>query len=90
MSLVVDGVDGEIVSQWFANVMEADGGNDQFRTIILKVLREGILGIQQGTNPRLLGTMMDSVIPIEYRPKFLFEQKTFEEMWEEQVEATNQ
>jgi len=71
LQLVIDGTDGEIVRTVYDNLMEADCPSYGYERIILKVIKTGVLSIQAGDNPRIIGVLMDSVCPRDMRPKIL-------------------
>jgi flagellar motor component MotA len=69
LRMVIDGTYEGIIRQWYDNIMESDCPVPSYERIIHKVIKTGILGIQNGFHERVLFFMMDSCIPLQNRPK---------------------
>jgi flagellar motor component MotA len=68
MTFVIDGTDGNIIEKWFETVIHSSyRDDDYFELIIANIIKTGVLGIQEGSNPRVLLQMMDALIPQQYR-----------------------
>lgn len=70
LQLVIDGTDSEIILQILTRIMEADVSKENYYLRILyQTIIDGVLGIQQGLNPRLLKLQLKANCPEILLPK---------------------
>jgi flagellar motor component MotA len=70
LRMVVDGIDADTVSKWFNFAIESGNRRDDYYELILaSVIKEGMLSIQRGDNPRIIAMMLEARCPKSLRTK---------------------
>jgi flagellar motor component MotA len=57
LQLVVDGTDGAIIERVFDNLIEYKSG---YELRLLKIIKDGVLSVQAGDNPRIITVLLKS------------------------------
>jgi flagellar motor component MotA len=57
LTLVIDGTDGTIIEKVYDNIIEQKFGFDKQ---LLKIIKDGVLSVQAGDNPRIITVLLKS------------------------------
>ena len=68
LRMVVDGVDGRIISLVADNYIASSCDND-FETLAFNIIKTGVLNIQEGTNPDIQKEILISMLGLQNATK---------------------
>lgn len=86
LALIIDGTDPEAVSEILQNLIDAEDFSRE-ELIEHKIMKQGVLAIQQGENPRLLGLRLYAILGKKHIPPQYFDYQYYPQ--NEQLQKLN-
>jgi flagellar motor component MotA len=74
IKLVIDGFEYKLIKKYFKNFEKSNPPESEFDKIIFRAIKEGILGIHHGEDPRRLQILLSSICPLKYKESYIDEE----------------